>query len=112
MGATTRIHPVGLYVIRGGLQYCGFSLGKLKQKAVSSSGYQASYEAEIVLLPPHLESQTDFTIIMGFMNDCFAKDIEVTEVWKTRQGRLKCLIDTQIPAHHETIGAAEAGWSS
>jgi len=96
MGRIVKQHPVGLYVIRGSAQNSGFLFGRVRQVAISLSGLQARYIADIIKLPKSCRRTSDFTVIKGELEQSFAQDISIIEVWRTRAGNMKCIIETSL----------------
>jgi hypothetical protein len=79
MGKTTLYHPVSLMVIRGGLEYCGVTSGRIRQTHVEPMLNQADYNIEIKKIEWYLTPMTS-SQIMERIQGCFAADIVVLRI--------------------------------
>ncbi len=102
MGKTTLYHPVSLNVLRGALEYGGFTVSKFRQRNADREGMFASYEVEIKSWPSYLD-QVSPELLKARLNDCFSSDMECKAVWVTRTGKRMALLLTHVepaPAQH------------
>ena len=104
MGKLTRYHPVSLAIIRGGLEYIGWKLGKVRQCSIAVDTGAATYTAEIISRPD--ESKDYFLQSWpAIMSRAFAGDVIITKCWSNKSGAIFCEIQTQIvPAVAEVKG--------
>ena len=93
MGKRTKFHPVGLHVIRGGLEFTGWKVGRLRQIYYKEADNAALYETEI-LDRPAVTKDSFFQDWPQLMSQAFAADVTVTKVWSNRNGKLFCEIAT------------------
>jgi len=100
MGKTTLYHPVSLHVIRGAAEYCGWKFGKIKQISNTLSDGTARYTAEIKAVPQRL-TDGDLKLMYFDLRECFAKDIEVHWLRRTKSGSLIVDIVTRAIADGE-----------
>ncbi len=89
MGATTRIHPVSLYVIRGATAFCGFKFGRIRQKDITEDGIAARYETVIEKMPKGLAGKS-LSEIQERLQSCFMDDIRVHWLRQTKSGLIMC----------------------
>lgn len=102
MGKTTLYHPVSLNVLRGALEYGGFTVGKFRQHNADREGMYASYEVEIKSWPANLD-QISPELLKTHLNNCFASDVDFQSVWITRTGKRMAHLLAHIepvPARH------------
>lgn len=102
MGKTTRFHPVSLHVIRGAAEYCGFKFGKIRQTSFESEAKFAEYEAEITRMPSFL-SETGWGVVRRQLQHCFAVDITVENVWRSKSGIWRGTLLVKFPDHPDMI---------
>jgi hypothetical protein len=95
MGRATLYHPVSLTVIRAAAIRCGWRFGKIIQEYASEETFTAHYNAEIDLQRKGFvlfEKQ----VLIHQINECFAGDVEIVDVWTNRSGRVFCSFNTSI----------------
>lgn len=89
MGKTTLYHPVSLHVVRGAAEYCGWKFKTLKQTGQWPEIGRAHYQAVIEKIPKESTNKS-LAEMKKALNACFAADITVTLLWKTKNGTWKC----------------------
>jgi len=95
MGATTLYHPVSLHVIRGAAEFHNFKFGKIKQTRHDFKRCEAVYEAEIISMPKGLTLYSN-EVIQRQLDHCFADDIQVTNVWKSKAGIYRARLEVKV----------------
>jgi len=95
MGKTTLYHPVSLNVLRGALEYGGFTVGKFRQHNADREGMFASYQVEIKTWPIEHDEVSPEKLKV-YLNNCFASDVDVVSVWVTRSGKRIARILTHV----------------
>lgn len=81
MGKKTLYHPISLNVIRGALEYCGITPGRITQTSVNSSDLRATYRLNLDRLPPELWARP-LDYVSDAVQSCFAADITINKVKK------------------------------
>lgn len=79
MGKKTLFHPVSLNVIRGALNFCGVTTGRLTQKWYDSVTNEAGYTVVIDKLPTDMRGLDSYAL-QRKLDSCFATDIRVVGV--------------------------------
>lgn len=94
MGKQTRSHPVSLNVIRGAAEYSGFKLGRIRQNFYSAVDGIAKYTINVLAAPENcLPNPND---IRRLLNQAFARDCFIENVWVTPQGNWYAVLKTSI----------------
>lgn len=86
MGKVVHYHPVSLTVIRAAVIYNGFRFGRIKQTKVNVAEQTAHYTCQIIEDPFGKELMSVEQLQTELQN-CFAADIVVTNVWRTKTSR-------------------------
>lgn len=100
MGATKRIHPVSLHVIRGAAEYCGWKFGKIKQVKYYDGLNKAEYTCEIEEMPGTAHNWP-IKVIHKQLQHCFMDDISVASVWIKPGGQFMARLFVQLNPHGE-----------
>jgi len=100
MGKRTLFHPVGLHIIRGAAEHCGYLFGRLKQTGISHDLKHAVYVTEIVEMNAE-DRDNGLSEIQFDLDACFAEDVNVTLIWRTRSGKLMVQIETYAMTLHQ-----------
>ncbi len=78
MGKTTKIHPVGLNVLKGAAEFGGFKLGRIRQESCDEAANVAYYRTEILVAPANCGR--DPNELRGRLNDLYSRDVLWTAV--------------------------------
>lgn len=95
MGKATLYHPVSLTVIRAAAIACNWKFGKIKQEWANEDTFTACYLAEIDL------GKTGYILVerdalIHQVQECFADDVLIRDIWTTRSGRILVKFETSI----------------
>lgn len=95
MGKATLYHPVSLTVIRAAAIKCDWRFGKIKQLEANEDRFEARYIGEVDLNQKGY-ILVDKKALIQQVQDCFAEDVEITDIWTTRSGKVICEFTTRI----------------
>jgi len=85
MGKQTLFHPVSLYVIRGSLDRCGFTPGRVR-RVRQADDQIAHYWIKLLSVPLDCQHKSPRRI-MAAVQSCFAEDITVIDfIWDSKTG--------------------------
>jgi hypothetical protein len=76
MPKRTLYHPVSIHVLRGALEYCGITPGRLRQIGVNNAERSAIYRCDIIAVPKGLWSES-LPAKRRAIQSCFASDVAV-----------------------------------
>lgn len=76
MGKKTLYHPVSVNVLRGALEFCGITPGRLRQLDSDRETGTATYEMRIEKMPASMARKSTRECAQAIQS-CFASDVEV-----------------------------------
>jgi hypothetical protein len=91
MGKQTLYHPVPLSVLRGALEFCGWSFASLKQVQPQKERGNIQYKVAR-LRPPKDAPCMDAIGVQGALQRCFMNNITVSRVQADSTGRIDAWI--------------------
>jgi len=106
MGKKTLYHPVSLHVLRGAAEYCGWQFGRLQQTKSDPTGLSATYKADIVKFPKHVQGMA-LSVMRYELQNCFNHDIRVAVMTGDSNGKLYATIVTRIFRDEHTLPLPE-----
>jgi hypothetical protein len=96
MGKKLLHHPVSLHVIRGGLEYAGFEVGRIVQYISEPSQGLAAYHVQITGIPDNFWSRYSLLPI-DRLQACFASDVSVVACrWNWKRGKQDALVQCDL----------------